>query len=619
MNKPARGAKRAMPSVSMTGAEVLAATLIDAGVTFIFMESHPDTMAVRDAALRLGGLTVIEAVSETCCVPMADVCARYTGGPVVSLTAGGGHCLNQVMGMTTAWGDKTPVISIGISPDRGTGASPVFDRERTDPCAVFSSISVYRERVDDWSRLRDVVCRGVRESQSAKGGTVHIDIERGVLHQRGVPDRSGLLADAGCIVQAQAPVRAQDDAIAAAIDMLCGARRPFIFAGGGVVKAGAADLVNDFARRAGIPLLSSMGAMDLVDPESPVYVGPSSNLAGEAFHYAIEKADVVLAIGTCFSGLDGFGLPPLWSRGIKFIQINIDPSYIAFNPPAALAIVADAREALLQLSARLAVAASRLPDWSRWIAAIRKRYHDHVARVSREAARHKAGNGRLHPAAAVLAVIDTIKTSDALVCVDGGNTPLWSGMFAAIKGPRRVFFPTGMATLGVGIPMALGLKAAAKKRRVILFSGDGSLLYNIQELELVKKYNLPIIIVVNNDSAWNMIRAGEIMQHRCIGTDLPEQDYAAVAESFGIPARRITSIGEIAPALDAALASAGPVLFDILTDKNVYPDSLASFIRVEFMGSLMPLPLKKMMKFYQNEIRMGRNTVNIIKYLMKTM
>jgi acetolactate synthase-1/2/3 large subunit len=510
------------------------------------------------------------------------------------------------------------VISIGIARDPGTGTSPVFDRERLDPCAVFSAVSVYHETAARWDDMRDIVCRGVRESLSAKGGPVHIEIPLEIIESSGsVP--SGSLGDARCFVQARAPVRAEEEKVDRAFDLLLKAKRPMIFAGGGVVRAGAAGPVNDFARKMGVPLLSSMGAMDLVDPDNPMYVGPSSYLAGEAFHYAIKKADVVLGIGACFGGLDGFGLPPIWSGKIKFIQVNIDPSYIAFNPPAALPIVADAREFLAQLSRRLDAHLSWLPDRTAWVESIKRRYRRHVERVAGEAKKHKSGNGRLHPAAVVLSFLDAITASDALVWVQGGNTPLWAGMFASVKGPRRVFFPTGMATLGVGIPMALGLKAAAGKRKVVLFSGDGSLLYNVQELELVKKYNLPIIIAVNNDSAWNMIRAGEIMLHRCVGTSLPEQDYAAVAESFGIPAERITSLGQIPAAMERALASDGPMLFDIATDRDVYPDSLASFVRVEFMGVLMPQPLKKMLNMYQNEIKFGRNAANIIKYLMKTM
>ncbi|MBN2159870.1 MAG: thiamine pyrophosphate-binding protein [Spirochaetes bacterium] len=619
MNRPVRTIKKARASKVMSGAGLLVRTLADCGVEFIFMEEHPDTEPVRDAALRQRGLKVIHPVSETSCVPMADVCSRYTGRPVVALTAGGGHCLNQVMGMTTAWGDKSPVISIGIARSRGAGASPVFDRERTDPCEVFSSISVYHETVRAWSDMREIICRGVRESLSAKGGTVHIEIPIDIIESTGSLSSDASPGDTECFAQVQAPVRAEEKKIDQAVDLLLRAKRPMIFAGGGAVRAGAAQLVNDLARKAGIPILSSMGAMDVVDPANPMYVGPSSYLAGEAFHYAIEKADVVLAIGACFGGLDGFGLPPLWSGKIKFIQVNIDPTYIAFNPGAEIAIVADARETVNQLMERIEAVSSRLPDWTSWVSSIKRRYHGHVERVACEAKNHKSKNGRLHPAAAVLAVLDRIVASDALVCVDGGNTPLWAGMFASVKGPRRVFFPTGMATLGVGIPMALGLKTAAGNRRVILFTGDGSLLYNIQELELIKRYNLPIIIAVNNDSAWNMIRAGEIMLHRCVGTALPEQDYAAVAESYGIPARRISSLDEIPAALDKAFSSNGPMLFDIATDNNVYPDSLASFIRVEFMGSLMPQPLKKMLNFYQNEIKIGRNVINIMKYLMKTM
>jgi len=189
-----------------------------------------------------------------------------------------------------------------------------------------------------------------------------------------------------------------------------------------------------------------------------------------------------------------------------------------------------------------------------------------------------------------------------------------------IKGPRRVFFPTGMATLGVGIPMALGLKAAAPDKPVMLLTGDGSLMYTIQELELIKRYNLPITIVVNNDSAWNMIRAGEVMVNRPVSTELPEQSYADVAAAFGITVKRVTRQEEIPTMIRDAIQADHPVLIDIPTDKDLYPDALASFIRVEFMGSLFPLPLKKTRRLYQNQLKLfSRNSWNMIRFLMKTL
>ena len=412
---------------------------------------------------------------------------------------------------------------------------------------------------------------------------------------------------------------AEPEQLRRVFELLRTAQRPFIFAGGGIIRAGAADLLNRLAEKARMPVLSSMGALDVVDPGNPMYIGPSSYLAGEAFHTAIKEADVVLAVGACFSGLDGFGLPPLWSKKIKFIQVNIDHQFIALNPGADIAVVADAKHFLAQLLDLMEKSPS-LPDWSDWIGRLKRKNRQHLRRLEKEARGHRSSDGKFHPAAGLLAVRDYIEEADVIAVVDGGNTPLWAGMTIRLKGPRRVFFPTGMATLGVGVPMALGLKAAAPDKPVLLLTGDGSLLYNIQELELMKRYGLPLIIVVNNDSAWNMIRAGEVMLNRPVSTELPEQNYADVAAAFGITVKRVTRLEEVPGLIRDAVGADHPVLIDIPTDKNVYPDALASFIRVEFMGSLFPQPFKKIRQLHRSQINpFSRNTWNMVKFLFKTL
>lgn len=608
----------------ITGAGLLAESLRACGINCVFMEEHPATAAVAAAAEAAGTLRIINPVSEIACVPMADAYSRYTGEPVASVTAGGGHCLNQVMGATTAWGDKSPVIAIGIQEDRGFSAAPVFDREAVSIEAVFDPITVYSATVRQPEDIPGIVTRAVREALSAKGGTAYVEIPRSFLETPVSPEavaggRPGTPGESPLFAQQAAPPMAEPETIQQALRLLRNARRPFIFAGGGVLKADAADDVNELAQQTGIPLLSSMGALDAAYPDNPMYIGPSSYLSGEAFHKAIKKADVVLAVGACFSGLDGFGLPPIWSGNIKFIQVNIDHQYIALNPGAELAIIADARQVLT----RMLTALKEMPPFpgcDQWVAYLKKQNQAHRQRLEKEARRHKPASGRLHPAAALLAVRETIEQSDAIAVVDGGNTPLWAGMSVALKGPRRMFFPTGMATLGVGIPMALGVKAAAPDKPVMLLTGDGSMLYNIQELELMKKYNLPLVIVVNNDSAWNMIRSGEVMLNRSISTDLPDQDYTRVAEAFGMEVIRIKTLADLTPDLiTRALAGDQPMLIDIPTDRDVFPDSLASFIRVEMMGVLVPQPLKKIRRMHQSQARLfSRNTWNIVKYLVKT-
>ena len=604
-----------------TGATILAETLKGCGIEYIFMEDHPTTDFIARAINQTDGLRLIKPVSEIACVPMADACARYTGKPVVTLTTGGGHCLNQVMGVTTAWGDKSPVITIAVCQESDFPRSPVFDREAANLENVFAPVCVYHTTIHKIRDLGPAIQRAAGETVSARGGTAHIRIPLPLLESRNVPENiapGGENPLAGWL-RHMSPPMADPDKVRQAFELIKTARRPFIFAGGGVVKAGAADLLNRLAEKWGIPVLSSMGALDVVDPDNPMYVGPSSYLAGEAFHTAIKRADVVLAVGVCFSGLDGFGLPPLWSGKIKFIQVNIDHQYIALNPGARIAIVADAGRFLAQML-DLVENDSALPDRTGWVQLLKRKNRDHRKRLEKEARAHRDKDGRFHPAAALLAVRKYVEDSDVIAVVDGGNTPLWAGMSMRIKGPGRVFFPTGMATLGVGVPMALGLKAAAPNKPVMLLTGDGSLLYNIQELELMRRYNLPVTIVVNNDSAWNMIRAGEIMVNKPVSTELPEQNYADVARAFGITVKRVARLEELPAMIRDAIQADHPVLIDIPTDKNVFPDALASFIRVEFMGSLFPLPLKKTLRLHQSRLNLfSRNSWNMIKFLFKTM
>ncbi len=616
---PENPAEHAAAEGYISGADLLVKTLKACGVDFVFMEEHLETKSIAESLSREDTIRLINPVSEISCVPMADACTRYTGKPVVSITAGGGHCLNQVMGLTTAWGDKSPVISIGVCKEVAYTASPIFDREHPDMDAVFSSISVYHAKIRQWEQIPEIIKRGARESMSAKGGTVHVEIPLTILETLKKPDDAWHLSQSDPLYRAQvtSPPMGDPKKIQNALSLLLGAERPIIFVGGGVIKANAVFEINELARKTGIPILSGMGALDGVYPDNPMYIGPSSYTGGEAFHGAIKKADVVLAVGACFSGLDGFGLPPIWSGDIKFIQVNIDHQYIALNPNAHIAIVADARHVVKQMLKRIDES-NMIPDRSEWVSRLKQKNREHKARLFKEAVSHKNKDGQFHPALSFIKVKKIIESSDALTVVDGGNTCLWAGMSINMKGPKRVFFPTGMATLGVGIPMALGLKAAAGDKPVVLVTGDGSLLYNIQELELIKKYNLPIIIVVNNDSAWNMIRAGEVMVNRAISTELPRQNYTEVAKSFGIDVKRITHKEEIASVFRKALEKGGPMLIDVPTDKDVYPDSLVSFIRVEFMGTLTQ-PFKKLRELNQSKVKLfSRNTLNIIRFLIKT-
>jgi len=599
---------------NLTGAELLIRSLKAAGIEQAFMKEHPELEALEEAFATEGSVDLICPVSETSCVPMADGYTRFSGRPAAAISASGGHALNQVVGVASAWADKSPVISVSVCPEPAESASPVYDRVNWEQQRAFDAVTRRTCAIDRWEKIPLVIRRGVLEATSARGGPVHIEIPETLLKQRAALDAksSAIFASRWRLAQSQSPPMGDPSKVREATELLNNSERPLILAGGGVIRSGAVDEINELARKYNAPITTTMGGMGAALPDNPCFMGPSSYLSGEAFHTAIRQADVVLAVGCCFSGLDGFGLPPLWSSKIKFIQVNIDPEDIALNPPAAVAIAGDARQVLGQmLDSASPRAARKSSGWLEKLKSLNRQHHD---RIMEEAGRNWE---LIHPAHVPTIMYEVGIHEDPILVLDGGNTALWAGMLIPVPGPRRGFFPMGMGTLGLGIPFSIGVKAAAGDRRVAILSGDGAFLYNVQELETMRRYDMPIASVIINDSAWNMIRAGQAAAGVVFGTDLPSQDYAEVARSYGLFGKRVTRLEELRPALKEGLDSGKASVVDVVTDPNSLPDSLISFARVEFEGAKMP-PMKLLKGLRSSSMKLDVRAWNMMKFISKT-
>jgi len=530
--------------------------------------------------------------------------------------SGEGAALGQLIGVASAWADKSPVIAIEIGALPGSSDSPVFDRERVCLGEAFDPVTRWSARATDWKSIPGLVRRAVVESVSARCGPTLVTIPPELIEREGEltdEDFAELTAPTRTPVSA-APPEGDPALVRAACELLARSKRPLILAGGGVVKSGAAQVVNELAKKLHAPIASTMGGTGAASPDNPCYLGPASYLAGETFHHAVKKADVVLALGCCFSGLDGLGLPPVWSSSIKFIQVNVDYEDISLNPPAEVAIVADA-DAVARSMLELAESTPPPEDRVRWLSTLRRMQEERTERIRRDAER---GAEFIHPAAVAMAIHEELGDTEVMVVLDGGNTCLWAGMLVPPPEPRRGFFPFGMGTLGLGIPVAIGVRAAAPDRPVLLVTGDGAFLYHVQELETVKRLGVPLVTVIFNDSAWNMIRAGQAMTGEVYGTDLPGQDYVKVAESYGIKGSRVTRIEDFKPALREAVDSGEPALIDVIVDPDVLPDAIISFARVEFDGATMP-PGKLIEALKKGSFKFDACGRDLIRYIIRTM
>jgi acetolactate synthase-1/2/3 large subunit len=580
----------------ISGGELISRCLAAQGIRFVFSVDSERLSPILDSFEGLGSSRVIKARNETAATVMADGYIRRGRRLAAVLTDDNGSALSQISGVTNAWADKIPLLSLSLcaegEPDYGKG----FDRFRFDQGEVFQAVTQYRRKVTSLEELPGALADVINYSLSDKMGPVHLDIPFGLLDQP-VESSLGPSEDEARTAEERRvePVRiaADDEAIERAAAIVRGAERPLIFAGGGVHASDAHEELRELAEKFGIPVATSMAGIGSFPTDHDLSLGPPSYTGGETFHVAIKEADVVIAVGVSFSGLEGFGLPPLWSDAIKFVQIDIAPLQFGLNVKPDVPVLGDARTALRQLIDEAGRNGFKgKAEWGEWSAHLAKLKRDRAKRLAKLANRRwpKGHQGRFAQELGRF-----VKRDDLLMVIDGGNTPLYAAMYAPAVGPRQAFFPFGMSALGGGIPYAIGVQLASPDKRVMLATGDGSFMYNVQELETIKRLDLPILIAVNNDSAWNMIKAMQDMLYarNFVGTCLPDVDYAKIAEGFGLYAERVMDSDEIAPAYERAVASGGPALIDAITDSSNVPDSLLSFTLVEFEGALTGIhPLK---------------------------
>jgi acetolactate synthase-1/2/3 large subunit len=329
-----------------------------------------------------------------------------------------------------------------------------------------------------------------------------------------------------------------DDAINEAVRLLSEATHPVILAGGGAVWAGAAAEIRRLAERLGCPVVTSLNAKGILDEREPRALGHARSLRGRV---ATTHADVMLAIGCRFTEvMTGFRKMQVPDR---LIQIDLNPTEIGMNYPARVGIVADAKDALQAILARLPAKTSS--DWrDLWPSA-------------RAASRPKAEW-----------LIETLRAElpdDAVVFTDASEMAYRMHTDYQAYLPRSFFYPSNYIALGWGFPAAIGAAVALPDRVVVSFSGDGGFVMTCQELATAARYRLNMIILVHNDSAYGAIK--HLQRIKCEGryrdTDLNNPDFGRLAEAFGIPSRRAMDAAGFREALREAISLRGPMLIEV--------------------------------------------------------
>jgi acetolactate synthase-1/2/3 large subunit len=527
----------------MTGGEAVVAALEALGVRHVFGIVSVHNLPIVDALARSSAVEMVEVRHEQGAVHAADGYARATGGLGVALASTGPGTANAMPGLFEAQYASSRVLLVTGQTETtwyGKGRGTIHEAERQTEMlrTVCRAVVLVRHH----AAIVDAIFATARDIGSGRPqpGAVEIPID--------LQYASGEIA----VGQPVPPVvqGPSAPAVERAAALLHDARRPLIWAGGGVVSAGAAVELTTLAERLGAPVLTSVEGRGAIPEDHDLAIGPHADLT--AFDQVIAEADVVLAVGTRFQL--GSNVQRALSIPGQLIHLDADPAMIDRFHPVDVALVSDAR---LGLRALLDATEGGTPDQA-YVAQARQ------ARATVEA-EARASMGADHAA-----IVDTIRAGlprDGVVAKDATVAAyVWANRTLPVYEPRTSVRPVSMA-IGPGLPLAIGA-CLGSGRPTVLVQGDGGLMLSVGELATAVQQRLPLITCVFNDRGYGILR---IVQDMALGrraaVDLVTPDFGDLAESMGMAGERAATADEFAVAFERAMQRAtdgsGPTLIDV--------------------------------------------------------
>jgi len=514
------------------------------------------------------GVRYVNAHHEEAATHIAEGYTRIAHKPAVALGNPGPGGANMLAGLSSAYGEGHPVVAIACTrslavtyPDRG-GAW-----QATDLVEMARPITKYSALISRWDRVPEMVRAAFRAATTGRPGPAFLAIPDEMLAMKVDPGKLRLTPAAKNRVTRLGSGDPEQIELAAAL--LAGAKRPFIYAGKGVLWAGASQELVALGDTLAAGMGSSLGARGVIPEDHPHYFHLFDMQTGGLVR---NEADVLLIVGARLGYYDGWGMPPAWGNPQQqtTIQIDVDPMSIGVNRPVDVAIVADAKAALAALLAAVrAKTAPRetMPDLARY----RQLSANTLAR-GLEFLQASSGRG-VNPGQMVM-VVNQFFAENAVTVLDGGNTVLWGVAYNPILRPDSFLYSVKMGYLGTGLPFAIGAKLAAPDRPVYCLTGDGALGFSIMELETALRAKTPVIVVVAVDDAWGMektaFNVAGFSPDQYVDIDMsPVVRYDVIAQGLGCFGEKVDRIEQLAPALQRAVDSGKPAVIHVAVDRAV--------------------------------------------------
>lgn len=543
--------ERIVFSMELKGSEIIAECLLEQGVDTVFGYPGGAVLEIYDALYKYSDkIKHIMTAHEQGASHAADGYARATGKTGVVIATSGPGATNLVTGIATAYMDSIPMVAITGNVGRALLGKSSF--QEVDIAEIVKPVTKKSFQVATMEELAPTIRKAFQIAGSGRKGPVLIDVPKDITAMKTEYTKQQPLP-----YESIAEPKAED--IDEVVKLLENCQRPVIYAGGGVISGNASKELTEFAEILDAPVCCSLMGMGDISGDHPLFAGNLGMHGAVETGMAIKDADLIVAAGARFSDRVA-GDTEKFGANAKIIHLDIDLKEINKNVKVDSWLLGDIKELLSELKAKLT----------------QQNHEQWKKELSKYTTVTEVKDGKYITPQEILRAVEEFRGDNDIVVTDVGQHQMWAAQECRFRAPRTFLTSGGLGTMGYGMGAAIGAYMGCPDKKVFLATGDGSFHMNMNEMVTLKSYDIPVIIMVFNNTVLGMVRQWQKLFYgrRFSQTD-PHRatDFVAAAKAFGIEGFSVSEEKDIMPTLKKAVELNAPVLIDfhISPDANVLP------------------------------------------------
>lgn len=542
-------------SRKLNGSDIIVECLLEQGVDTVFGYPGGAVLNIYDALYKYQDKInhILTSHEQNACHG-ADGYARTTGKTGVVIATSGPGATNLVTGIATANMDSIPMVA--ITGNVGTSLLGLDSFQEADIVAITKPITKKNYQVTDVTKLADTIREAFYIANEGRKGPVLIDIPKDITAQ--ICEFENRPVEKYSYIKSNSI----DDEIANAIELIKSAKKPYVYAGGGVVSCDAVDLMKEFVYKVDAPVSLSLMGQCAFDNTDTRYIGMLGMHGTKTSALTLQNCDLMIVLGSRFSDRVSCNTNT-FKNGQKILHIDIDNREINKNIPVECSIIGDLSYTLKKINESLSQQTHT--DWLNQVYAWKEEYPLTMHPV-------KSNDVDAVLPKDVLETLDKLTDGSAILTTEVGQHQMWVAEYYNFRNPRSLATSGGFGTMGYGLGASIGAKVGNPDKTVINVAGDGSFYMNLTELSTLAKYDIPVIELVFNNSVLGMVRQWQrLFYEKRFSQTVIEKgtDFVKLGEAFGVKSLRITKKSDIEPVLKEALSCGKPCLIDCQIDRDI--------------------------------------------------